>query len=89
MEVPWKDHRIEGIVKYFYANGRVRSEIPHKDGKGEGTAGYYDEVGRLWWRILWNNDEPISGSCGDGRTLTNAEITNYVLGVDPSCSPQR
>ena len=27
-------------------------------------------------KLLYRNDKPVSGACGDGRAFTNAEIVN-------------
>jgi len=84
-ETPYKDGI--GIAKTYYESGELRGNIPQRNDKRNGGAQYYTESGRLLMKINWNDDNPVSGTCGDGRKLTNAELTNLKNGSDPSCNP--
>jgi len=88
-EIPYKNGVIDGISKGYSVNGELLIEAPYKNGKREGyLQRYYSESGRLDVKILYNNNNPISGICGSGRVLNNAEIINWQNGyVDVNCTP--
>jgi len=84
-EIPYKDDKWEGIWKEYYENGKLESEGPCKNNKREGYYHYYTESGKLRLKILYRNGEPVTGTCGDGRPLTNAELVNWNNGHDVEC----
>ena len=45
------------VVKWYYENGNVMYEIPHKNGKRHGVAKEYDENGNVIKEILYENGE--------------------------------
>ena len=45
---------------------------------------YTTKDGKLHFSVLYNNGRVKSGTCGNGRTFTNAEIINYNNGHDIS-----
>ena len=79
-EIPHKDGKQEGIERHYFENGTLMSETPYKDDKKEGVAKNYWIQGRLYRMTLYKNGEPISGTCADGRLLTNAELLNSEYG---------
>ena len=87
-ETTYKNGKEEGIKKTYYDSGRLASEIPYKNDKREGYYQVYTESGRLQMKILYSNGEPVSGECGDGRVLTNAELINWQNGHTVSCTPR-
>ena len=89
-ETPYKDSKVEGIKKSYYESGKVEREATYKDDKKEGYEQIYTESGRLLMQILYNNFKPVSGVCGDGRALTNAELANWENMFDfPNCAVPR
>ncbi len=47
---------IIALLKDYYGNGNLRSEIPYKDGKREGIEKWYYENGNLTFEALYKND---------------------------------
>jgi len=43
-ESPFTDNHLDGLVKYYYQDGKVRTEIMYASGK-QGTIRNYDEKG--------------------------------------------
>lgn len=61
----------EGVGKRYDESGRLREEQLFKKDVAEGLTKIYLENGRLWGQILYKNNEPVSGTCANGRALTN------------------
>jgi antitoxin component YwqK of YwqJK toxin-antitoxin module len=83
---PYKNGKMEGISMFYYKNGRLFSETIYKNDKKEGHSQRYYENGRLLGKILYRNSKPVSGSCANGRPLTNAELINWENGYAVSCN---
>ena len=79
-ETPYKDDKVEGVLKVYFETGKLNIETPYKNHKREGYERVYYATGQLRAQILYKNDEPISGACGDGGALTNAELINWANG---------
>lgn len=47
----------EGIKKWYYANGNIKLETYHKNGKLEGIANYYYESGKLKAREFYKDNQ--------------------------------
>jgi len=86
-ETPYKDGKVEGVERWYYESGPLQEEFSFKNGKQDGYRQIYTESGRLLMKLLYRNDRPVSGACGDGRAFTNAEIMNYNMHTI-SCKPQ-
>jgi len=46
-EKPFKDGKIEGMVKLYYENGRLKNEVSYKNDEPDGVYKGYDENGNL------------------------------------------
>lgn len=51
----------------------------------EGMTYFYNEDGSIGLELLYKNDELISGKCGNGRKLNNAELRNFSNGLSIQC----
>lgn len=51
----------------------------------EGLTYFYNEDGSIGLELLYKNDELISGKCGNGRKLNNAELRNFTNGLSIQC----
>jgi len=60
-------------------------EFPTKSGKVEGIAKTGKANGKLWGKILFRGNNPVSGTCANGRAFTNAEIINWENGHTVTC----
>jgi len=84
-EILYEGDKIEGVAKFFYNHGKLKEEIPYKDGKTEGYHNFYTKDGKPLCKILYGDDKTLSGTCADGRALTNAELSNFEKGFKISC----
>jgi len=76
-EAPYKNDKYEGIARIYHKNGNLWKERPFENGKLEGMEIVYSESGRLWGRIVYSNNKAMSGTCGNGRAFTDAELINW------------
>ena len=81
----FKNDKKEGIVRIYYENGKLWVEFPVKNDKKEGYASVYTKNGKFCGKILYRNDKSVSGTCANGRALTNAEITKWLNGQAATC----
>lgn len=51
----------------------------------EGMTYFYNEDGSIGLELLYKNNELISGKCGNGRKLNNAELRNFSNGLSIQC----
>ena len=84
-EATYKNGKYEGMARVYYKNGNLWKERPYENGKLEGMEKVYSESGRLWGRIVYSNNKAMSGTCGNGRAFTDAELINWGNGRPVSC----
>lgn len=88
-EAPYKDNKIEGVVKCYYESGKLMSEIPYTANKKEGIEKVYRENGKMFATVTYASGSAISGLChntnGTTTSWTNAELTNWVNGLEVEC----
>ena len=46
-EIPYKDDKRDGIMKWYYENGQLEVETPYKDDKENGVKKWYYKNGQL------------------------------------------
>jgi hypothetical protein len=54
-KIPYKNNKVEGLVKKYYENGALKEEAPYKKGKLEGLVKKYYESGAIQWEIPFIN----------------------------------
>lgn len=55
--MPYKAGKIEGIVKDFYLDGKIKAEIPFKNNLQHGVAKAYEADGKVRESIYWINGD--------------------------------
>jgi antitoxin component YwqK of YwqJK toxin-antitoxin module len=61
-EIPYKNGKINGILKTYYSTGKLMSEVEYKEGKAAGPMKTYLETGAP---IDGTNKEAEKGNAGD------------------------
>lgn len=84
-EITYINNKREGIHSGYRYNRTKEYEIPYKNDKREGIAKEYYENGKLFLQVIYKNGEAVSGKCGNGRQMTNAEISNWERGITVYC----
>ncbi|MCZ7644590.1 MAG: hypothetical protein M5U26_04780 [Planctomycetota bacterium] len=45
-EIPWREDVVQGVKKNFHPDGKLKDEVPMKDGRPEGLSKSFDAAGR-------------------------------------------
>ena len=70
-ETPYKNGKVDGIVKEYFENGKLEREAPYKNGKIEGIEKWYYENGNL------NIEIPFKNNKREGMVKWYYESGNY------------
>jgi antitoxin component YwqK of YwqJK toxin-antitoxin module len=65
----------EGSAKEYHSDGVLKRDYTYKNDKYEGYRKEFNEDGSLKGQILYQDGEPISGSCANGKPLTETELS--------------
>ena len=84
-EIPFKNDKRQGTGRVYSISGKLKMEITYRNGNREGDTLIYTETGLLLGKILYKNDTPVSGSCENGITITNAELMSMENGYEVLC----
>jgi antitoxin component YwqK of YwqJK toxin-antitoxin module len=57
--VPYKNDKIEGLVRQFYDTGQLKKEVPARRDLFHGVEKQYDEEGALIKKRYWVDDQEI------------------------------
>jgi antitoxin component YwqK of YwqJK toxin-antitoxin module len=76
-DTPYKTADVEDGVELIYEDGILRMEISYKDGKRDGWLKRFNADGQLDQQILYKDDIAISGNCGNGEPLTDADLKSH------------
>jgi antitoxin component YwqK of YwqJK toxin-antitoxin module len=80
-EFPYKDDKVNGIVKSYYKSGELQDETTFKNDKRNGVGKIYYESGELAYEVLYKDGKAISGFFhspnGIKRKMTNAHLHKY------------
>jgi antitoxin component YwqK of YwqJK toxin-antitoxin module/S1-C subfamily serine protease len=93
--VNWKNRKtrdnsgkiiFEGIAKYYYDNGQIKSEINYSNDERNGEEVFYDRFGNITNKIVWNNGIKDNWSLDCSTTPCEYSFKSYFSDQDTAKS---